>query len=395
MGSKKVLLVLITIAILLKIGVILFTYQNYGRNVYVGHYARDLDCWFDMFSKIEKGMIPLVDFPKEYSGGAILLNWGLSFFYSSPHQFILVYGFFMFLIDMATAVVLWKILRLEKRGNAYVILALYLFLPTILILNHVRWDIVPVFFAILAYYYWRKGKIAVPAILLGIGASMKWFPAFLVIGFFLNEVFIKRRFRKGAGQVFISLATFVAMEVPFLLLNRLRGNDLSNWTGSYTVNYSFRTGADTLPGIIQILSDIRFSSGFLFGISLVFFLLVVLLHSKRNVPSNYVLYCLSFLLFNKIYSPQFHIWFVPFLLLCLPDKGYWRFWNKGPELGIPAILAFEIVNMLVYPFSFTWFLQDAGSFTYAPFLSVKIFSSAIILRAFLILWIGWGLWKKH
>ena len=395
MEKRRVIFLLISVAILLKLGVIVFTYHNYGTNVYVGHYARDFDCWFDMFRKIENGMIPLVDFPKEYPAGAILLNWAFFFFYCNPHQFILVYGIIMFLIDMAVALVLWKILTLEKRENASVILGLYLFLPTILILNHVRFDIVPAFFTILAYYQWRKGKFVLPAILLGIGASIKWFPAFAVIAIFLNEIFIKHRLRRAVGQGSISLFTFMLINVPFLLISYLRGGDFSNWIWSYTENYAHPILVDTLANVIRMLSGIRFSMEFLFGITLVLFLLIVFLHSKKNIPSNYVLYCFSFLLFNKIYSPQFHIWFLPFLLLCLPDKGCWRFWKRGPQVGILSILAFEILNMLVYPFSFTWFLQDVGSFRYAEFLSVKIFSLSIILRGFLILWIGWGLWKKH
>lgn len=392
--KRVVVLILVFAAILLKAGVIYFTFQNYGSNVYTCHYAKDFDCWFDMFGKISDGRIPLVDFPKEYPAGAVLLNWGLSFLHHSGRQFILVYGIFMLIMDLLVAAVLWRILKFEKRRNACTIILLYLFLPTMLILNHVRFDIVPVFFAILAYYCWRKGQSILPSILLGIGASIKWFPGFVVIAIFLNEVFIERRLRKAFWQAFISLAVFICMDVPFLILNFLKGNGLSNWLWSYTENYSYRINIDTVPGIIRILSDVRFSSGFLLGITFAFFLITVFSRSKKNVPSNFVLYCFSFLLFNKIYSPQFHIWFLPFLLLCLPGAGEWRLWKKGPQAGIPVIIVLELANVLVYPFSFTWFLQDVGCFRYAEVLSVQIFCASVFLRALLLIWIGWGVWRR-
>ena len=392
---KKRIVIIIGIAVLLKIGIILFTYHNYGSNIYVWHYARDFDVWFDAFGKIDEGLIPLVDFPKEYPSGAVVLYWALSHLYSEPRQFILLYGIFMFLVDMAVAVVLWKICRIEKNGNASAIVLAYLFLPTVLILNHVRFDIVPVFLMILAYYYWRKGKFVGPAILLGLAISLKWFSVFAVIAIFLNEIATGQRLRRAIGRAAISITAFAVVDMPFLLLNYFRGTDFTHWTASYSEQYGRTVCVDTLAGMAQMLFDVTVSSKLIFGITLISFLLIVLLHNKKNVSSNYVLYCFSFLLFNKIYSPQFHIWFLPFLLLCLPAEGYWRFWNKGPEIGIPAIFIFEIVNMLVYPFSFTWFLQDVRSFTYADVLSVKIFCCSIVLRALFLLWLGWGLWKKH
>ncbi len=392
---QKKLLIMFSVAILLKLSVIAFTYCSYGSNVYVEHYANDLDGWFDTFGKIEKGLIPLVDFPREYPSGAVSLHWALSFLYSQPRQFLLVYGLFMLVVDMAVAGLLWRISNLERRPDASMIVGLYLFLPTILILNHVRFDIVPAFFAVLAYYYWRKGGFVGPAVLLGVGMSIKWFTIFMVAAIFLNEVFEKKRLRRAIGRAAISIAAFVAMDVPYLLTCHLRGGNFTHWSASYTEQYGRWIGVDTLAGIIQMLSNVRFSSGFLFGVTLTLFLLIVFFRTKKSILSNYILYCFAFLLFNKAYSPQFHIWFLPFLLLCIPSDKHWGLWRKAPMIGIPALFTLEAVNMLVYPLSFVWFLQDVGRFAYAPFLSVRVFSGAIILRTFLLLWIGWGLWKRY
>jgi hypothetical protein len=96
------------------------------------------------------------------------------------------------------------------------------------------------------------------------------------------------------------------------------------------------------------------------------------------------LLCIAAILFNRIHSTQFHLWFYPFLILGLLAE-------PRPTLRriVPLLVVLDLVNVLVYPFAFAHAYGEMGGFT--PFSAraaggawTAVFSAAIVLRAVLL-----------
>src|SRR5207253_5888332 len=79
-----------------------------------------------------------------------------------------------------------------------------------------------------------------------------------------------------------------------------------------------------------------------------------------------------FLLSNKVYSPQYGLWLLPWFALALPNP-----WLFG---------AFEAADVAVFFSRFTWFgrfAADAGSPSFAGFHGATLgtFETAVVIRA--------------
>jgi hypothetical protein len=84
----------------------------------------------------------------------------------------------------------------------------------------------------------------------------------------------------------------------------------------------------------------------------------------------------AFLLTNKVYSPQFGLWLLPWFSLTLPNP--WLF------------AAFEAADVAVFVTRFAWFgrlARDAGDPAFADFAGVPLggFQIALVIRAVILL----------
>jgi hypothetical protein len=101
-----------------------------------------------------------------------------------------------------------------------------------------------------------------------------------------------------------------------------------------------------------------------------------------------VLICLAAVLFNRIYSAQFNLWFYPFLILeALRGEGRER------RLLLGALLVLDLLNAAVFPPTFTGAVAEMGGFF--PYAArdqsgpwTVAFSAAILARAALVLALG-------
>ena len=80
-----------------------------------------------------------------------------------------------------------------------------------------------------------------------------------------------------------------------------------------------------------------------------------------------------FLLTNKVYSPQYGLWLLPWFALALP--------------GLRRFIAFEIADVAVFVTRFWWFSKLSGS--WGP--SESVFEAMVLLRAAVLIWcvIAW------
>jgi hypothetical protein len=93
-----------------------------------------------------------------------------------------------------------------------------------------------------------------------------------------------------------------------------------------------------------------------------------------------VLLCISAIVFNRIYSAQFHLWFYPFLLLLAIDA------DDAARLRLIRLgIVLDLLNVAVFPLSFTLALAEMRGFE--PYAAVRsgaaftvLFSAAIVAR---------------
>ena len=102
-----------------------------------------------------------------------------------------------------------------------------------------------------------------------------------------------------------------------------------------------------------------------------------------SIEYNGVLICLAAVFFNRIYSTQFNLWFYPFLILGLLADD-----ERHRRLIAVTFLVLDLLNVLVYPFSFAGAVAEMGGFF--PWAAREggpwtvVFSAAIALRTVVV-----------
>ena len=223
--------------------------------------------------------------------------------------------------------------------------------PTLLIYAFVNWDLLAVVLAAGATLTYMRHEDRASGALLGLGAAAKLYPALLLVPFVLGR--LKERERRGA----ISLAAwmagiYAAVNLPFAILaphswatffrfNTDRGVD---WDSLWFVACSRLHGTsscDWSPKLINLLSLVLF----------VAVATLLYLARRRKQPDfprwtfGFPLIAL-FLLTNKVYSPQYGLWLLPWFALSLPN--------------LRLFAAFEAADIAVFVTRFSWFGRLAG-----------------------------------
>jgi hypothetical protein len=88
-----------------------------------------------------------------------------------------------------------------------------------------------------------------------------------------------------------------------------------------------------------------------------------------------------FLLLGKVYSPQFSLWLLPWLVLVLPDS------RPDSWPGARRFLAFEAADVAVFLTRFSFFGEHTG----IGGVPQWVFETAVVIRAAVLVWcvVGW------
>ena len=219
---------------------------------------------------------------------------------------------------------------------------LFALAPTLLFYGTMNWDLLAVALAAgatLAFFRRREGWAGA---LLGLGAAAKAYPALLVLPFVLERV-RNREPDRAIGLLWTAAGTWLAVNVPVAIVSP------SAWWEFFRFNSTRPPDFDSLW--YTACSRWRFCPGtkVVNGASLVIFLVlfVALWFAKARLHPAFPRWTLAFpalalfLLVNKVYSPQYGLWLLPWFVLALPDLRVW--------------IAFEIADVFVFVTRFHWF----------------------------------------
>jgi hypothetical protein len=258
-----------------------------------------------------------------------------------PFQALLVYG-------------VWS---LRTQWSAWFALVLAFWPPNAFI-SEFKFDVVAAALLVLGAVYARREQWFLSGALLGLGTAVKWTPALTVAALVL-WLLTTERARAAASLAGAAVATFLVVNLPFLLWSPHRLFD------AYRIQGNRGITAESLPYLpLRALGRAHATEGiWLTAVvpewakptAIVIQALVVVLAlgavvvARRNAPAALSLAVLCpavFLIFNRIFSPQFLIvllasWFVAGSLLAR---------DRRDQLLLAFLaLASSLANALVYP----------------------------------------------
>ena len=216
--------------------------------------------------------------------------------------------------------------------------------PTVAVASLVNWDLLAVALTATGMLAWSRRRPGLAGVLLGLGMAAKLYPVFL-LGPLLVLCLRSARMRAFGVLLVGFVVSWLVVNLPVLVL--APDAWLSFWTfnadrtGDFgSIWYVFSLAGHEVPHLNEV-------SGGLFALACVLIALLVLLAPRRpRFGAVAFLVVAAFLMTNKVYSPQYVLWLLPFVVLARPRwRDWWVFtageivyfvaiwWHLGGELG--------------------------------------------------------------
>lgn len=337
-------------------------------------------CYSDVYAlyfvrDIEEGKFPYLSADLEYPVGTGLYIGAVGALTGSAEGFVALNGVGLALMGLGGAAALAAMAVDARR------VLLYAIGPAVVLYAFHNWDLLAVGFATLALFaFWRRLD-GWAGLLLGLGASTKLYPLFLLPVLALARWREEGRppWRMGGGF----LLGAAVLNLPVLIA------DAGGWWHPWAVQsarfpnfetswyMAFRHLSDGVRWWAGYPTFVNFASLGLFVLGVVA-LLVAELRRPRERMRPYALcfgVLLLFLLTAKVFSPQYALWLLPFfVLLRMPWHSY---------------LAFAVTDAAV------WFAASAYFLTLEPFRAgdpafrLAILEVAVWARYAVLAWLLW------
>ena len=361
---------------------------------WVSHLIQDIRTWHDFFLSTQAGLVPYVDITKEYPvlGGA--LYWAMSPFVEAGdlRQTIVVHGLFMLAADVLNAVLFYRLARAVAPSLALPATLLFSLNLTALVMSPVRYEPWVTTFVLLGLAGHRRGRHDRAAFWWAVGCGLKWYPAFFLAAQEYRLWRMEGQRRHWIRAALIFAAATAAMNAPFLIAAWRQGT-VSNWLAPYLFHARRPLYWDTLIGVGQIwLGPLPWERHA--GLwSLALMLATVVLRPRMPIEAKGTLICLAAVVFNRIYSAQFNLWFYPLLILAALGASEAR---RNGLLLLMVLLDF--LNVMVFPITFTPAVAEMGGFF--PFAArdaggpwTIAFSWMIVARTLVVVALAAALWR--
>lgn len=305
-----------------------YCYSDYGGL----YYSREL----------AGGRFPYGPPALEYPSGLGLVVWMASSMTSSALGFVRAN---MWIAAMASVVTVWILARhVGQRA------LLFAAAPTLALYAFLNWDLVAVVFAVASIAAFVRGRYGAAGALVGIGAAIKVFPGLLLVPMLADRW--RTNDRKGAGRLLgISAAVLVLLNAPVAWAS------FDGWAHFFRFNSTRPVDWGTLWSAgchwlgSGLCGDIPLLNGFALGTFLALSALtwIVVTRSAPDIPRWQLGLPLTviFFLTNKVYSPQYSLWILPWFALALPS--------------LPLFLAYEAIDIGIYVTTFAWQQRLTGS----------------------------------
>jgi uncharacterized membrane protein len=247
--------------------------------------------------------------------------------------------------------------------------------PTLLIYGFMNWDLVAVALATTATAAFLARRDLASGILLGLGAAAKLYPAFLVIPF-AAERFRQRDPDRAIRLFWAAVGAWLLINLPFAIATPHGWAEFFRFNAQRPADFDslWYVGCDLFTGgqnacLSTFQLGVGSAAAFLVGSIALWIMKVARQPDVPRWTLGFPLIIL-FLLTNKVYSPQYGLWLLPWFALALPPLG-----RLTP---FRMFVLFEITDVAVFVSRFSWFgVYRSGSI---GGLSGGFFEVALIAR---------------
>jgi uncharacterized membrane protein len=283
-------------------------------------------------------------------------------------------GFFYanaLLLTIAAAVAVVCLYLLVGSRAVYLALA-----PTLLLYGFMNWDLLAVALATASTLAYLNRRDVWSGALLGLGAAAKVYPALLLVPFVLGR-FRERRPDAGIHLAWAGAGAWLAVNLPFIVAAprswweffRFNGARPADWDSLWFI------GCHRISGSLGCNAPATIGTGTVNVASAAAFVVLavaVWVLRRRREPGfprwtfGFPL-LVVFLLTNKVYSPQYGLWLLPWFALALPD--------------LRLFALFEAADVAVFLTRFSWF----GRFSGTGGWPIGAFEVAVVIRAAILI----------
>ena len=280
-------------------------------------------------------------------------------------KFSSIFSLSMFISLVATIELLCKMLP-GNNHRAYLLL-----LPAPLYFAFNRFDILPAYLCLLSFAMVRDKKWSLAALFLGIGAFTKWYPALLLPAYLVYHYRIEGRI--NWRMILVFAATCFIITLPTLLYGGI---------DALLVPYRFHIerGLETvsLPALISNSIDLITNGAIgqsyyiwaflLLQVSTIPFVFFARIDKMEKLLNWCILIICIFVLFSRIYSPQWLLWILPFYILVSDSK-----------IDTAIIIFYGITTYIAFPV--TWDYYGGNSIQMLVLGIINIISLALVTLA--------------
>ncbi|HEV2377981.1 MAG TPA: glycosyltransferase 87 family protein [Streptosporangiaceae bacterium] len=221
--------------------------------------------------------------------------------------------------------------------------------PGLVLGSFINWDLMAMALATVGLAAWAGRRTVLAGILLGLAVATKFYPVLFFWPLLLLCV-RARRLRAFGVTVASAAVTWLVVNLPvaltapgwsrFYQLNETRGAD---W-GS--VWYLFEAEHWPVLGTLSVNALNTLSAALIAVGCLLMALLALAAPRRPRVPQLCFLVLAVFLLFNKVWSPQYVIWLAPLVVLARPRLWSFALWQAAEVAYFFAIWAYLVTIFL-------------------------------------------------